>query len=569
MKNITIRSKVIFLVILLLMVMLVVGTVGALSIEKANQESDEFYHEYLLPVHWLSDTQTKSEIIHARFLTLLDPQNTANRQSEFDKINENTQAIQSYWESYTAIDLLPYEANQVKVIEPLRENLFKAEEDLLGLLKANDFVRAEAAYLEYEKIYDELEPLFKDLADYNIKAAEAYNLENEVMGKKAIRFMILVMLAGAALGIGISVLILINIIRPLKHLQSALDQLASSGGDLTQSLALNSKDEIGRMSKSIQQFIDSLQILVTEIIQESKTLKHTVHENQNSLTHLSLSIEDISATTEELSAGIEETAASAEEMSATSSQLRDASKAIAMQASRGANSAIAIKTRATDIKTSAREASDHAHAIYEQTSQTLHNAIAEAESVNAIHSLLEAILSISDQTNLLALNAAIEAARAGDAGKGFAVVAEEIRKLADQSRSTAGAISEITENVTQSVKHLSMSAETLLKFIDAQVVPDYSQLVMTGEQYEEDAQLVNGLMMEFTSIATSVETAIEQLHETIKHIASASGEGAAGAVSIAERVQLITAESSYILDMTRVSESSCDALNATVGKFTV
>lgn len=308
---------------------------------------------------------------------------------------------------------------------------------------------------------------------------------------------------------------------------------------------------------------------MTEIIQESKTLKHTVHENQNSLTHLSLSIEDISATTEELSAGIEETAASAEEMSATSSQLRDASKAIAMQASRGANSAIAIKTRATDIKTSAREASDHAHAIYEQTSQTLQNAIAEAESVNAIHSLLEAILSISDQTNLLALNAAIEAARAGDAGKGFAVVAEEIRKLADQSRNTAGAISEITENVTQSVKHLSMSAETLLKFIDAQVVPDYSQLVMTGEQYEEDAQLVNGLMMEFTSIATSVETAIEQLHETIKHIASASGEGAAGAVSIAERVQLITAESSYILDMTRVSESSCDALNATVGKFTV
>lgn len=257
MKNITIRSKVIFLVILLLMVMLVVGTVGALSIEKANQESDEFYHEYLLPVHWLSDTQTKSEIIHARFLTLLDPQNTANRQSEFDNINENTQFIQSYWESYTAINLLPYEANQVKVIEPLRENLFKAEEDLLGLLKANDFVRAEAAYLEYEKIYDELEPLFKDLADYNIKAAEAYNLENEVMGKKAIRFMILVMLAGAALGIGFSVLILINIIRPLKHLQSALDQLASSGGDLTQSLALNSKDEIGRMSKSIQQFIDS------------------------------------------------------------------------------------------------------------------------------------------------------------------------------------------------------------------------------------------------------------------------------------------------------------------------
>lgn len=569
MKNTTIRSKITFLVILLLLVMLVVGTVGALSIAKANQESDELYHEYLLPVYWLSDAQTKSELIHASLLTLLDPQNTVNRQSEFDKIDENLQAIQSYWKSYTAIELLPYETEQVKIIEPLWVDLSRVEDKLLGELKAGDLTNAQTTYLEYEKKYNEIEPLLKDLDDYNIKAAEAYNKENEIMGKKAIRFMIIVMLAGATLGIGISTFILLHIIRPLKQLQLALDQLAHSGGDLTQTLALDSNDEIGRMSKSIQQFINSLHTLVTEIIHESNILKNTVHENQNSLTHLTMSIEDISATTEELSAGIEETAASTDEMSSASSKLKEASKSIAEQANRGADSAIAIKNRATENKSSARESSDHAHAIYEQSSQALHKAIIEAESVNAVHSLLEAILSIADQTNLLALNAAIEAARAGDAGRGFAVVAEEIRKLADQSRTTAGAISEITQNVTQSVKHLSLSAETLLTFIDAQVVPDYSKLVKTGEQYEEDAQLVNGLMMEFTSIATAIETAIEQFHETIEHIASASSEGAAGAVSIAERVQLITAESSHILEMTRVSESSCDALNATVGKFTV
>jgi methyl-accepting chemotaxis protein len=69
-----------------------------------------------------------------------------------------------------------------------------------------------------------------------------------------------------------------------------------------------------------------------------------------------------------------------------------------------------------------------------------------------------AINQIADQTNLLALNAAIEAARAGQQGRGFAVVAEEVRRLADVSRRTAG---EITELAARSKATVAQSGELI------------------------------------------------------------------------------------------------------------
>jgi len=107
-----------------------------------------------------------------------------------------------------------------------------------------------------------------------------------------------------------------------------------------------------------------------------------------------------------------------------------------------------------------------------------------------INQVLDAIGNIAAQTKMLGLNAAIEAARAGEAGRGFGVVAEEIRKLSDDSRSTA----ELIRNMTKTIE--GKIAETIQKSTTA--------LDATQEQAAA-TQEITARLQELTSRAEVLE----------------------------------------------------------------
>lgn len=260
-----------------------------------------------------------------------------------------------------------------------------------------------------------------------------------------------------------------------------------SEGDLTATITLDQKDEIGELAKSLSLMALKLREIMSGV--------------NASAVEIASASQHISSSAQELSLGANKQAAAAEEVSASMEQ---------MIANIDQNTENAIKTE--KIASKAKEKMD---LMSESEFESL-------KSIKAITGKIYIINDIALQTNLLALNAAVEAARAGSAGRGFAVVAAEVRKLAENSKIAADEI------VTISRDSATITAESE-KLIN-ELVPEINTT----------AKLIQEIATSSAEQAVGVEqvgSALEDLNQVVQQNAATSEELATSSEELAAEAE--------------------------------
>ncbi|WP_334073996.1 MULTISPECIES: methyl-accepting chemotaxis protein [Paenibacillus] len=361
-------------------------------------------------------------------------------------------------------------------------------------------------------------------------------------------------------------LIIFSILRPLSQINRA--SLAISEGDLTQDIHIKRNDELGILGRNFNTMAASLRSLLYKV-------------NNNSM-QLAASAEELTASSDQITASGKQVAENAQMVSiGTGQQVTEISgtrddinrMAAQMQAISGSTHDVVqsvehTQQTAEEGNNSVQSVVDQMKAIGETVKKLSQEVSGLGERSKEIDSFTQVITEIANQTHLLALNASIEAARAGEQGKGFAVVASEIKKLADQSGSSA---SHITESVAAIQRDTQVTAASM-----EQVIHE----VLRGVQMADSAGVAFGHILD--SI-TEVTREIEQVSKaseamvagSVKVIKSMEAVAMISEDTAASIEQVAASTEEQLASMQEISASSAllskmaEELQETVSKFKV
>jgi len=340
----------------------------------------------------------------------------------------------------------------------------------------------------------------------------AYNAEDQAMQAELKANSILIIGSSAlALLVGLLAAWIITrlIVAPLRSVIGIAQQIAA--GDLSGTVEVKRRDEIGQLMLAMQQMGAGLSSIVSGL--------------QAGIEQLATSAHSLSAVTEQTNLEVSSQKEETEQVATAMNQMTATVHDVARNAEEAAQAAQSADDKVESGQQVVRQSMQRIEALATSATSASHSIENLSAEIQNIGKVLGVIKSVAEQTNLLALNAAIEAARAGEQGRGFAVVADEVRALAKRTQQS-------TEEIERLVISLQSGAQSSVAQIQSSgelvkmAVSDALQTESALGSIAAAVSLIQQMNQQIAAAAEQQSSVAEEINRSVTSIRASADQSA-------------------------------------------